>query len=1326
RKRLRLDCDRRRPCGRCSSEGRDCKHDSGALTDMDFEAVHDTVVRHQHLLEGLTNLLGIPEEEVQMMKDQTFPSCADYAGLTIDVDRVQAVLGIRNTRSRESIARSNPAVDDLFASVPTERDALLPPAIVAFSRPPPQIPDPHANIPGGRRPATSTEYSIPSYILNLATCVFQANSIAVSHHALAQLQLWQRVLGWEPRPAHRSSTLEVPINPAGAAAANADEGEEEEEEAGGRGYDPPRADSTVSVAAPPSETEYYDHLRPKDLSVLALAHELFIMPAIAAEQQAGGGPNILSSHVPYNISLMDLGSSSASTSSSHPASFSGSGPSFVRTFSPLSLGSSSASTCSSQPPPSTGSGVPQVANPFPSVSPSPSILPLISPQVVLWYLPTQPWARAFMKEFDLLMITHDGIGASEKILKARIESMFEWANESMKRLGSADGPDSDSKYSWSSPSSTDSQRKGSIPRNMGRGRSAKMEMKSLPPPPTLGLFAVACAVYALGALSYECKSIHGRSSEDRGKTPEHEPSRYFLLHPYTHPLPEKATSTNLFNLARAALLVHDESALPPSLDYLHAHMLTWLYLLHPSDCVSRVTSCGFQGSSTGVGSGGMTVVEQRIYKELGKCVSVAREMGLDLVDQPNNGRMGGAFGSSKVKGSEDGKERMGIWEKEMRRRVWWQLMMFDHVVRQISDNLGRLPLIPLRTYACNPPSATKESEFGPTSPSIPDPMSNNLNTTYFAEKCRLLRIIKTLSYTRLEGDLTLDLAKQIDAQVSNWRSTLPAQYKIDFREKPDDTVFPDLDTVDVQACDLHILANVFLLRLWLPFFNEALSSSSRSSRGVLLTATTAANAIIVASHHLVARFWRILPMSFAHYDFGNSLWLATGILASVATMRSDERFSSTARSGVKMATALFEDQVVEGKLDLELDHVPKYEVNEIMNHIARLVDEVAKEEPGAGSKRKLDEGVDQMKMRHGCPIPYFGTAALASETHINMPQAQDATPPQAASAPLRTLVNQQADETSGSSSDWASHRHVPQFTRSRRRILSDIRNRRTLPFAARSTSSISSGRVPSYSSYSRARAPGSDVSSTEDSLSSHSPRNPTYTLPSSDLKEHPMPSPSSRPSTVQPPTIHQSSPLNPIFHRNPSELDVQQLRGSSLNSESENSLAAVDLSHLPLRVPPDTNPNPISQSHRAFTSTPYPPNGQVQLPPNGALDETDSRPQSPSSEPYGTSASVLPQTDVSAASPPADAWLTDLPAPGGPSRQPESYGPATSGSYLSTQNNLWGPDIYEMLPISADNPFDTQATNSSHLPPIMEEEPGEPLAIYLPENNTSVPSPDVT
>ncbi|KAG8923893.1 hypothetical protein FRC01_012199 [Tulasnella sp. 417] len=1175
-------------------------YDSSTLTRLDVQSAHNTQIRHQHPLQILTKLPGISEEEVQSIM-------------------------------------SAPTL------ISTSGDAFLPPAIIAFSPQPSQTPDPSGgNFTGGDFATSIKRNQISSCVVDLATRVFQANSIAVSHHALTQLQVWQKVLGWELRAAIEGSIPAAPTKPIAAATTRAAKEGEGGRSGSGRAA-PKKANNVVLVAAPPSEAEYHGQPRPKDLSVLALAHEVFIVPAITAQQQAEGGPNVVSSHLPDSLSALGLSSWDSSTSSSHPSLSSGFGVPSSHKFPALSLGSSSASRSSSQPSSSPGLGAPRVASPFSSISPAPCSLPLISPQVILWYLPTHPWTRAFMDEFDSLMITHDGIGASgeHSILKKRLESMFEWADLSMKRSGSADGEPADN------------QRTGSIPRGMGGGGSTQEEPKPLPPTPTLGLFAVACAVYALGGLSYGSKSVHGTFPDDGGNTPE--PSAYppgVLLNPHLHPLPDKATPSNLFNLARAALLVHDESALPPSLDYIHAHILTWLYLLHPSDSASTVTSRGFRGSSTGIGSGGMTVVERTIYKDLAKCVSVAREMGLDLVDRASEKLKGAAFGFWRKEDRSSGEEGMGIWEKEMRRRVWWQLMMFD---QQISDNLGRPPLIPPGTYACKPPSAADESMFGPTATAIPNPLerAKDLTTTHFATKCQLLSIIKPLYYAQLEQGLTSDLANQFDARVSNWRSSLPGQYNIDFQENPEDTLFPKLDTVAIQACDLHIMANVFLLRLWLPFFNEALSNSSQSSEGVLLTATNAANAVITASHHLVTRFRDARPMGFGHYDFGNSVWLATGILASVVTMKPDVIFSSTARRGVEIAGAVFRNQVVEGKSDP--DHVPRYEVNNIMSRIERIVAQVPMGKLSSVAHHK--SGTDLSEMRCNVPIPYVGTAAITTTTETSVLLAQNKSPLVLAFGARRNLRYQESDGTSSDSvlltppypevyldplpgsqppmeeesvvasalpagvppfrtSDPPNRMSASQSSMSQKRILPVNRIWRRLSLAAHATPT-SSVYVPPLPNHSRVDGTALDVSSVDEPFSSDSPHNPSYPMIPREPEGYPITAPPNQPPSIHPPPIHQS---------------------------------------------------------RART------------------------------------------------------WLTNIQTTGGlsVSRQAESYGPASSGSHLSAQENPREFEIGNMLPISEDKSFDTRAANPPHLPSVIQQQYGSHSGIDGPEPYTVDSFPEVT
>ncbi|KAG8892170.1 hypothetical protein FRC00_012522, partial [Tulasnella sp. 408] len=683
-------------------------------------------------------------------------------------------------------------------------------------------------------------------------------------------------------------------------------------------------------------------------------------------------------------------------------------------------------------------------------------------------------------------------------------------------------------------------------------------------------------------------------------------------------------------------------------------MLTWLYLLHPSDSASSVTSSGFQGSSTGVGSGGMTVVEQTIYKELGKCVSVARAMGLDLVDRRSGKSRNGGFGFDGVKFLEDGEEELGIWEKEMRRRVWWQLMMFD---QQISDNLGRPPLISPGTYACKPPSEADESVFGPTAMRIPklQEISNGYNTKYFAAKCQLLAIIKTLPYAQHEEGVTLDFTRQLDARISSWRSSLPPQYKIDFQGEPEDTLFPDFDPLDVQACDLHIMANMFLLRLWLPFFNDAVSGSSPSSQGVLLTATTAAYAVIVASYHLVTRFRDARPMSFGHYDFGNSVWLATGVLASVVTMKSDVLFSSTAIRGVEIAGAVFRSQVVEGKSCS--NDVPKYEVNIIMRHIEQLVAQVRKGKGSSGSAPR--SAVDPDEARDSVHIPYVGTAAMTTLPDISFPPTQNDPPPESAFGTPRSLPDQDIDETSSDSvlltphtsdmgSDLASDTGRPmreisvaalglaaEVPRSRNSGLASrmgasqtvisqgkvrpvIGIRLRLPPPARSPSSTSPVHVSPRSNQPRTRAPVSGVPFVKKSSSSHSTQNPSYSLSSSEPAAHPS-------------------------------QYVQHVYNFSPNITIGTQFTPLGLSQLPPSVPPNTYLSPTGQGHWALTSIPDSSCVQVPPPSNGTVNEIDSHPQSSLPQSSGSSASTLPQAALSTASPKVNAGFTNLHALEGPS-----------------------------------------------------------------------------
>ncbi|KAG9013428.1 hypothetical protein FRB90_006049, partial [Tulasnella sp. 427] len=628
-----------------------------------------------------------------------------------------------------------------------------------------------------------------------------------------------------------------------------------------------------------------------------------------------------------------------------------------------------------------------------------------------------------------------------------------------------------------------------------------------------------------------------------------------------------------------------------------------------------------------------------------------------------------------------------------------------------------------------PPSEADESAFGPTATVIPKPPegAKGYNTTYFASKCQLLTIIKTLSFAQLEDGTTMDLARQLETRVANWKSTLPEQYKIDFREKPDDTSFPSLDTVDVQACDLHITANVFLLRLWLPFFNEALSSPAQTNHGVLLTATTAANAVILASHHLVTKYRAARPMSFGHYDFGNSVWFAAGILASVVTMKSDVIFSSTARRGVELAGALFKNQVVQGKSDSTYGRLPKYEVNKLMGHLMRLTAETPKDKRGTGSKRKSDATVGQMKMRYGVPIPYVGAAAMTTATDINLPQAQSALRPESAYGLWRSPPHQDSDELSNASvappirplrtqrssttmMDAAPASDSDRLPGGLRSVEDSSMFPESRPSSVMSHSYMSTSQTTSSSQQSgrsrpavgvRRRPPpgsspqslgtpaGSLVDLPPDSKRSRaqslaagggeqptasSPHSATFPL-SSSLPEAPiMSAPPSQPSTMRPPPIHQMSAPNPVFHQ-PRTPAGQQRHGSSPNV----TIGEIEMG----RLWEDFAAGMPGKQQQLPTAVSFPYYPQTQSRPSSAIITVDSRSQGSQHQFYGSPASAMSQPSLPVAHPPAEGYLSNLQATGGPPPflRPEAFGQPGVSVQMGQPPHVGGFEMTGMIPV---------------------------------------------
>ncbi|KAG8906360.1 hypothetical protein FRB99_007044 [Tulasnella sp. 403] len=509
------------------------------------------------------------------------------------------------------------------------------------------------------------------------------------------------------------------------------------------------------------------------------------------------------------------------------------------------------------------------------------------------YLPGPEVRHDLWAEFEAMMVLHAGLATKE--LKKRVDSMFAWADAGAR-------PD--------------------------QGTSSDDQLLS---PPTLAFFSVACAAFAIGAQARECFLLHGgtlpvrgslSANTDSGDATERPsptatamsrtPSRQSIsdltigtvnptisshdgmwLEPISAPnsspdadpalaaswdtvaprvkdnqRPATPTAQELFNLSIATRIAHDQLDLPPSLDYIVAHLLAWQYLLHPADTSSLSSKC--KGTVSG---GGPTSVDHRVWKELGKVVNVARLMGLGI--DPERGTPGRDTFS------------MSLWEKEMRRRIWWELCFYDSY---LSDCLGQEPLIDLTQYDCRIPRDVNETQFHPSSTTIPAPTEKGTlkhNLSHFVIRCKLVQLSQQIKRHRYQPEDDLEemiaVAKETEAEITKWKEKLPKYLTIDFASNADEAnrMFPDTDVTAIQAWDLYAMANSLIIRLWTPFFLPSLTGTQLEPYPIT-ACYNAAHIIITASEHMRVRFRDTRPVILGYYAYGRTSFLAGAIAAAVA------------------------------------------------------------------------------------------------------------------------------------------------------------------------------------------------------------------------------------------------------------------------------------------------------------------------------------------------------------------------------------------------------------------------------------------------------------
>ena len=229
--------------------------------------------------------------------------------------------------------------------------------------------------------------------------------------------------------------------------------------------------------------------------------------------------------------------------------------------------------------------------------------------------------------------------------------------------------------------------------------------------------------------------------------------------------------------------------------------------------------------------------------------------------------------------------------------------------------MGHPPLIADNTHTTRLPADVEEDQFTPscTSLPIPDDLQGDSSSTYFGLKCRLAQLVKNVKKQTFRDplgtsdeaptELSIDHAGTFEGDVASFLQELPAGFRLEMAQDLSKPVPPlpapgsgSPSAIRVaQKCELAILANRLVVKLYLPFLKEAAVTNRPSHQAVFGTISAAHN-IICAARTLHGVWGQTRPAVFDFYDFGRTLFDAAVVCAHAVVQ---EPASIVASEGMK-------------------------------------------------------------------------------------------------------------------------------------------------------------------------------------------------------------------------------------------------------------------------------------------------------------------------------------------------------------------------------------------------------------------------------------------
>ncbi|KAH8118203.1 hypothetical protein DFH11DRAFT_1741202 [Phellopilus nigrolimitatus] len=597
-----------------------------------------------------------------------------------------------------------------------------------------------------------------------------------------------------------------------------------------------------------------------------------------------------------------------------------------------------------------------------------------------------------------------------------------------------------------------------------------------PPPivPTLSFFAAAAIGLALGAqcllaersmaIGYDASSTSVATADGRSPSVS-SPSVPGSVHnavdrsmpppPVPSPSsPSEAHPSNSFNASLPARLYRlSKLAIGLSLeragydafdiDYLHAKTLQARYLLVShhglNDGVNLLSSLnpdqrkkvhkrgkgklrdnigapGISDAASGDIFGHLERSKKGMDKDRGPTLALAPEMVGVVSEMVGNARMMGLNHDPDIVG-----EKMSTYEKEIRRRLWWEIVTLDAFV---ADCLGESPLINDNKATTRLPSDVDDESFGPGSTNLPAPNAELLqgNIDYFIQRCRLVELVKGMkrklnAFREIHNDAhpseTRGMLDAMKIEIQLWLTELPDHLKL--KEVPSLGMVPCLmdmkgmsppkrssatpgdqgtppatqyesPFIIAMRCDLAISARYAFVMLCLPFTKE---TSSRTDSDDFASSGRSFDILFMMEPAMfIVRTWQFLhsifkyvrPSMFMCYSFTRQLFDTAIVLGHMAIQQ--PLYAAPALGSVRAAVEVLRDpSVLTGRPTMN-------DSRSLPSEAVRIVEElVLKAESAFGgssgtavvAKRKHEEvdGAGNDFLYH-FRFPYVGTGVVSA------------------------------------------------------------------------------------------------------------------------------------------------------------------------------------------------------------------------------------------------------------------------------------------------------------------------------------------------------------